>query len=150
MGNTDTGKFLKKRAPFYMAAGALLVVFVVPALTEKGLEDIIPDTLEAQERIVLDYVLKYDGGDGSGINMLQAVTDKIKEDYPDGNVFGHRSTTLDATVSTISTDTYRIILDFKSYDNPLYFDWEVDMDMGTVRGGNNISKDVVDVVDFYD
>lgn len=149
----DFGKFLRKRAPFYIAGIAIMIIFVIPALTQKEFADTINDAatdMSAQERIVLEYILDYTGGDDSGINLRDAASDIITEDYPDDNVFAHRSTTLHVAVMPISIDVYRAIMDFESHNGQHYFDWEVNMDTGTIKGNNNISKDALDVVNFYD
>lgn len=149
----DFGKFLRNRAPFYIAGIAIMIIFVIPALTEREFADTIDDALtdlSAQERIVLDYMLGYAGGDISGINLRDATSDIITEDYPDDNVFAHRSTTLHVAVMPISIDVYRVIMDFESYNGQRYFDWEVNMDTGAIKGNNNISKDALDVVNYYD
>lgn len=149
----EFSKFLQKRAPFYIAALAIVIIFIVPALTAKDFEDTIEESLtdiSAQERIVLEYMLDYTGGDDSGIDLRDATSDMITDDYPDGNVFEHRSTTLHIAVMPISIDIYRVIMDFESYNGQHYFDWEINMDAGDIKGNNNISKDVLDVVNFYD
>ena len=147
---SETKKFLRKRAPFYIAGLTLLLVFVVPEITKGGLQDIIPDTLSAEERVVLDHVLRYAGPNDTGLSMEDAITQKIKSAYPDGNVFEHRSTTLDAVVMGTSTESYRVILNFESYDRGFAFDWDVNVDTGQIQGNNDVSKDVVDLVNFYD
>lgn len=149
----DFGRFLRKRAPFYIAGMAIVVIFVIPALTQEEFADTIHDALgdlSPQEMIVLDYVLAYTGGDDTGINLRDAASDIITADYPEDNVFAHRSTTLYIAVLPISIDMYRVTLDFESHNGQHYFDWEVDMDTGVIKGNNNISKDALDVVNFYD
>ncbi len=147
---SETKKFLRKRAPFYIAGVTLLLVFVVPEITKGGLQDIIPDTLGAEERVVLDHVLRYAGPNDAGLSMEDAITQRIKADYPDGNVFDHRATALDAAVTETGTDSYRVVLNFESYDRDFSFDWNVNMDSGQIQGNNDVSKDIVDLVDFYD
>ena len=46
-------KFLKKRAPIYLGAIALIVVFVVPELTKGDLQSTFPEDLTEQEKQVL-------------------------------------------------------------------------------------------------
>ena len=147
---SEAKKFLRKRAPFYIAGLTLLLVFVVPEITKGGLQDIIPDTLSAEERVVLDHVLRYTGPNDTGLSMEDAITQKIKSAYPDGNVFDHRSTALDAAVMGTSTESYRVVLNFESYDRDFAFDWNVNVDTGQIQGNNDVSKDVVDLVNFYD
>ena len=62
---SDFGAFLKKRAPIYLGITALFLVFVVPSLTAKSLDDTFPD-LSEEEQVVVDTLMGYDGGDGDG------------------------------------------------------------------------------------
>lgn len=145
---SETKKFLRKRAPFYIAGLTILLVFVVPEITKGGLQDIIPDTLSAEERVVLDRLLSYTGPNDSGPSMEGAITDKIKSAYPDGDVFKHRDTTLDVVVMGTGIESYRVMLNFESYDRDFSFDWDMDMSTGQIRGNNDVSKDMVDSVNF--
>lgn len=139
--------FLVKRAPFYMAGMALFLVFVVPPILEKGLEDII-EYPPGSEGEVLKQVLEYTGPNDTGINIIDAITTKIKAEYSSG-VYSHRSTNIEVAVLPTSTDTYRVTLEFESQGERLFYDWNVQSD-GNIRGNNDITKDAVDMVNFYD
>lgn len=142
--------FLVKRAPFYLAGVALIIVFVVPPILEKDLEDVIPMMQDERDQEILEYVLGYTGPNETGIDVAGAISAKIESEYPDGNAYDHRSTTVQVAVMPTSVDTYRVTLDFESQGERLYFDWDIDTAAGQVRGNNDITKDVIDVVDFYD
>lgn len=149
MGSSGTTKFLKKRAPFYMAGAALLIVFVVPEITKSGMDDVIPwDTLDAPDRGVLERVLGYTGPNDTGISIKEAVAKKIESRYPQGNVYDHPSTNVLVAVTPAGAGAYVVAMDFQSYDDDLSFVWEVDGE--TLRGSNDVSKDVVDLVNFFD
>lgn len=139
--------FLMKRAPFYLAGAALFVVFVVPPLFDKGLEDIIPYP-EGPELEVLNQVLEHRGPNDTGIDMIDAISAKIESEYP-SDVYGHRSTTVEVAVVATSIDTYRVTLEFESNGERLFYDWDVDSS-GNIRGNNDVTKDAVDMVNFYD
>ena len=142
--------FLVKRAPFYLAGVALLIVFVVPPMLEKDLEDVIPIMQDERDQEILERVLQYAGPNETGIDVADAVSTKIESKYTDENAYGHRSTIVRADVEPTRVDTYRVTLDFESQGDGLHFDWEIDTATGQVRGNNDITKDVVDMVDFYD
>ena len=145
----ERGKeFLKKRAPFYLAGAAILIVLVVPGILEKSLEDVIPYP-EGEDRIVLDYILEYTGPNDTGLSMMDALSSKIESEFS-GAVYGHRATEVMVDVLATGTDTYRVTLDFQSQGGRLLYDWEVDMAGGQIRGNNDITKDAVDMVNFYD
>ena len=143
-------QFLARRAPFYLAGAALLVVLVVPGILEKDLYDIIPDTLEEDERAILEYVLEYTGPNDTGMDMAEAVSSKIEAEWPGSNPYDHHSTRVMVAVMGTSIDAYRVTLDFESQGERLYYDWDVDTAAGIIRGNNDITKDAVDMVDFYD
>lgn len=142
--------FLVKRAPFYLAGVALIIVFVVPPMLEKDLEDVVPVMQDERDQEILEWVLGYTGPNDTGMDVAGAISAKIESEYPDGSAYDHRSTTVQVAVMPTSVDTYRVTLDFESQGNRLYFDWGVDTAAGQVRGNNDITKDVIDVVDFYD
>lgn len=147
----DGKKFLRTRAPFYMAGAALLLVFVVPEITKSGLEDVIPyDALGQEEARVLEEALSYTGPNDTGISLQDAVSERIKEEHSGGNVFDHRSTALEAAVEDLGGGAHRITLDFESRDGELFFDFNMNANDGVVTGNNNLSKDVVDLVYYYD
>ena len=127
-----------------------MLVFVVPEVTKSSLQDIIPDTLDAEERTALDRVLSYTGPNDTGWSIKDVVSDKIEEEYPDGNVYDHRSTTLDVVVTDTGAGSYRVVLNFESSGRALVFDWDVNMQTGEIRGNNGVAKDMVDLVNFYD
>ena len=142
--------FLIKRAPFYLAGAALLIVFVVPPMLEEDLEDIMPSMQEEREEEILRQVLGYTGPNDTGIDIMDAISSKIESTYPDADVYGHRSTTLQVGVMATSMDTYRVTLEFESRGDRLYYDWEVNVAEGGIIGNNDISKDALDMVNFYD
>lgn len=141
--------FLTKRAPFYMAGAALLIVFVVPPLLEKDLYDILPE-LDESDQPMLEQILEYTGPNDTGISMFEAISDKIESEWSGSNVYDHHSTTVQVAVMPTSIDTYRVTLDFESQGDRLIYDWELDSATGTIRGNNDITKDAVDRVNFYD
>ena len=140
--------FLVKRAPFYLAGAALLAVFVIPAMLEKDIMDMIPETLTEDERHILDRILEYTGPNDTGMDVAEAISAKIESEWP--GAYDHRSTTLGVAIMATSMDTYRVTLDFESQGGRLLYDWKVDMAGGQIRGNNDITKDAMDMVDFYD
>lgn len=146
----ESKKFLKKRAPFYLAGVTILIIFVVPGILAVELEDIIPETLSPDETRILQSLFDYTGPNDTGINVYEAISERIADQYPDGNVYEHRSTTLHVVVTDTGGDLYRIVLDFESYNGELYFDMNMNVTDGVVSGNNNLSKDIVDLVYYYD
>ncbi|MYB47176.1 MAG: hypothetical protein F4W68_00345 [Cenarchaeum sp. SB0661_bin_35] len=146
----DGKKFLKTRAPFYLAGVTILAVFIIPNMLAVELRDIIPETLSPDEMEVLQSVFDYTGPNDTGINVYEAISERVVERYPDGNVYEHHSTILHAIVTNTGGGLYRVVLDFESQSDELYFDMNINVTDGEVTGNNNLSKDVIDLVYYYD
>lgn len=146
----ESKKFLKTRAPFYLAGVTILVVFIVPNILAAELKDIIPETQSPDESQVLQSLFDYTGPNDTGISVYEAISDRITKEYPDGNVYEHRSTTLRTIFTDAEGGLYRIVLDFESYNGELYFDMNMNITDGTITGNNNLSKDIIDLVYYYD
>ena len=145
----DFKSFLKKRAPIYLALIAMLIVFVIPELTKGDLESSFPE-LTSEEEQVLDILMNYNGPNGSGLTVMDAITNKISEEYPDEKIFDHKKTIVDLDISKINDEEYNIKLNFKSYKGELNYDWNVEKSLGKITSNNQDSKYIIDLVDFYD
>ncbi|WP_371504245.1 hypothetical protein [Nitrosopumilus adriaticus] len=145
----DFKSFLKKRAPIYLALIAMLIVFVIPELTKGDLESSFPE-LTSEEEQVLDILMNYNGPNDSGLTVMDAITNKISEEYPDEKIFDHKKTIVDLTISKINDEEYNILLNFKSYKGELNYDWNVEKSLGKITSNNQDSKYIINLVDFYD
>jgi hypothetical protein len=141
--------FLRKRAPFYLAGIALIVISAYGVLTEKNLEDFFPEFTSEEERIV-DILMKYDGPNESGLTVMQAIENKIKEEYPDEKVFDNKKTKVELNILKINSDEYRIILNFQSHKGAINYDWNVNANSEKIISNNPESKYIINLVDFYD
>jgi len=140
--------FLKKRAPFYLAAIALIIISAQGILSEKNLESSLPE-FSAEEQKVVDILMKYDGGNG-GYTMMNAITNQIEEEYSDEKVFDHRKTVVEMSVSSINSDEHSVNLNFKSHKGEMNFNWNVNSVTKKITSDNSESKHLINVVDFYD
>ena len=118
---TDAKAFLKKRAPFYLAGIALLVVFVIPELTKGGLETSLPD-LPSEEQQVFETLMGYNGPNESGLTVMDAIKNKISDKYPDEKIFDNKKTKVDLLVTNIELEEYQIILNFESHKGEMTYD----------------------------
>lgn len=147
--------FLKKRAPIYLGIVALFLVFVVPSLTAKSLDDTFADLTE-EEQGVVDVLMGYDGGDGTGLTVLEAIEEKISEAYPDGNIYDDKKTTvglvIDRTVGDDLPDdeVYRVVLDFEAKHGQMKYSWNVNMVSGEIVANDPEARHVIELVEFYD
>ena len=146
---SDFKAFLKKRAPIYLGLIAMFVIFAIPELTKGDLESSFPE-FTSEEKQVLDILMNYNGPNGSGLTVMEAITNKISEEYPDEKIFDHKKTIVDLTISKINDEEYNIILNFKSYKGKLNYDWNVDKSLAKITSNNQDSKHIIDLVDFYD
>ncbi len=145
----DFKSFLKKRAPIYLALVAMLVVFVIPEMTKGTLEKSLPE-LSAENQRVADILMDYDGPNNDGLTVLEALENKINEEYPDEKIFDHRKTVVDLTVTNVSSEEYRVIFNFISHKGEMNYDWNVNASSEEITSNNSESKYIVDLVKYYD
>jgi hypothetical protein len=141
--------FLKKRAPLYLAGIALIVISANGVLTEKHLDDFLIDFSE-EEQIVVDILMQYNGPNESGLNVKDAIENKINEEYPDKKIFDDRNTRVELDITKINFEEYRIILNFKGDRGEIIYDWNVNIDSKEIESNNPESKYIINIVDFYD
>ena len=139
--------FLKKRAPFYLAAVALIVISAQSVLSEKNFENSIPE-LSDEEQMVVDTLFNYNAGVESKMTVKEVIKNQIDEEYPDEKIYGHQKTALDLTVTNVNSNEYNVILNFKSYKGEMNFDWNVNIENQEITSNNPESKYVIDVVTF--
>ncbi|MBT6083792.1 MAG: hypothetical protein HOG57_04540 [Nitrosopumilus sp.] len=141
--------FLKKRAPLYLAGIALIVISVNGVLTEKHLGDFLIDFSE-EEQIVVDILMQYNGPNELGLNVKDAIENKINERYPDEKIFDDRNTRIQVDVTNINLEEYQVVLNFKGDKGEMIYDWNVNIDSKEIKSNNQESKHIINIVDFYD
>jgi hypothetical protein len=145
----DFKAFLRKRAPIYLGIMGLFMLFVVPDLMKGDLESIFPE-LSSEEQQVIDIIMKYDGPNDSGLTVMDAISMKISEEYPDEKIYDNKKTKVELTVSNIDSEEYQVVLNFKSHKGEMNYDWNIDMSSEKITSNNQESKYIIDLVDFYD
>jgi hypothetical protein len=145
----DFKAFLKKRAPIYLGIIGLFILFVVPDLMKGDLESSFPE-LSSDEQQVVDILMGYDGPNESGLTVMDAISMKISEEYPDEKIYDNKKTNVELTVSSVDSEKYQVVLDFESHKEDFHYDWNVDMSSGKITSNNQESKYIIDLVDFYD
>ena len=146
---SDFKAFLRKRAPIYLGIIGLFILFVVPDLMKGDLESSLPE-LSSEEQQVVDVLMGYNGPNESGLTVMDAISMKISEEYPDERIFDNKKTKVELTVSNIDSDEYQVVLNFESHKGEMNYNWNVDMDSGKITSNNQESKYIIDLVDFYD
>jgi len=139
--------FLKKRAPFYLAAVALIVISAQSVLSEKNFENSLPE-LSGEEQMAVNTLLNYNAGVESKLTVKEVIKNQIDEEYPDEKIYGHKKTVLDLSVTNVNSDEYNVILNFKSYKGEMNFDWNINLESQEITSNNPESKHVIDVVTF--
>ena len=139
--------FLKKRAPFYLAAVALIVISAQSVLSEKNFENSLPE-FSGEEQMAVNTLLNYNAGVESKLTVKEVIKNQIDEEYPDEKIYGHKKTVLDLSVTNVNSDEYNVILNFKSYKGEINFDWNVNVESQEITSNNPDSKHVIDVVRF--
>ncbi len=143
-------KFVKKRAPIYLGVIALIVVFVVPELTKGDLQSKFPENLSEEERKIVDTLMSYKGPNDVGLSVLDAISNKISEEYPDEKIYDNKKTSVNLLVTITESKDHQVTLNFQSYKGELNYDWNVNAETGEIKGNNPESKHIIDLVDFYD
>ncbi len=146
---SDFKAFLRKRAPIYLGIMGLFMLFVIPDLMKSDLESSFPE-LTSEEQQVIDILMKYDGPNDSGLSVIDAISMKISEEYPDEKIYDNKKTKVGLTVSNIDSEEYQVILNFKSHKGEMNYDWNVNMSSEKIISNNQESKYIIDLVDFYD
>ncbi len=142
--------FFLKKSPLYLAGIALIVISVNGVLSEKNLDDFLID-LSEEEQIVVDMLMQYNGPNESGLNVKDAIENKINEEFPNMKIFDDRNTRIHVVVTNINLQEYQVILNFKSdKGNDINFDWNVNIDSKEIKSNNPESKHIINTVDFYD
>ena len=146
---SDFKAFLKKRAPIYLGLIALFAVFVIPEFTKGDLESSLPE-LPAEEQQVVDVLMGYSGPNQSGLTVMEAISNRIAEEYPGEKIYNNKKTAVDLTVSSIDSEKYQVVLNFTSHKGKINYDWNVDANSGDITSNNQDSKHIINLVDFYD
>ena len=145
----DFKSFLKKRAPIYLALIAMLIVFVIPEMTKGTLEKSFPEFTDEEQRVV-DILMKYNGPNNDGLTVMEALENKISEEYPNEKIFDHKKTVVDFRVTNVSSDEYNVTFDFKSHKGEMNFDWNVNVESEEITSNNSDGKHIIEVVNYYD
>jgi hypothetical protein len=143
-------KFLIKRAPLYLAAIAILVIFVVPELTKADLQSSYRQILTEEEILIVDSLMAYNGPNEEGYNLKDAISNEISEEYPNENIYQDKKTKLNVVVSNVGKETYQVVFNFESHKDDFHYNWNIDLETGDVQGNNEDSIYIIDLVDFYD
>jgi len=145
----DFKAFLRKRAPIYLGIMGLFILFVVPDLMKGDLESSFPE-LSSEEQHVVDILMEYNGPNESGLTVMDAISMKISEEYPDEKIYDNKKTIVELTVSSVGSEEYQVVLNFKSHKGEMNYNWNVDVSSGKIISNNQESKYIIDLVDFYD
>ena len=143
-------KFLIKRAPIYLAAIAIVIIFIVPELTKGDLQSSFPETLTEEEKLVVDTLMAYDGPNKEGLSIMNAISNEISDEYPNEKIYDSKKTKVNVVVSNLESENYQIVFDFESYKGDFHYDWNLDLQTGDVTGNDEESKYIISLVDFYD
>lgn len=146
---SDFKSFLRKRAPIYLGIIALCVVFIIPELTKGDLESSLPE-LDAEKQQVVDILMNYNGPNESGLTVMDAISNKINDEYPDERIFDNKKTKVELIVSDGDEEDYQVVLNFESHNGVMNYDWNVNVEFGEITSNNSASKHIIETVDFYD
>ena len=145
----DFKAFLRKRAPIYLGIMGLFILFIVPDLMKGDLESSFPE-FTSEEQQVIDILMEYDGPNDSGLTVMDAISMKISEEYPDEKIYDNKKTKVELIISNIDSEEYQVILNFESHKGKMNYDWNVNTSSEKIISNNQESKYIIDLVNFYD
>jgi len=148
--NSQFKNFIKKRAPIYLAVLAIVIIFIVPELTKGDLQSSFPQTLTEEEKLVLNSLMAYNGSNNKGLSVMDAISKEINEKYPNEKIYDNKKTQVNVAISNIEKENYQVTLNFESYKDDFHYSWNINMQTGEVKGNNEESKYIINLVDFYD
>ena len=143
-------KFLIKRAPIYLATLAIVIIFIVPELTKGDLQSSLPQTLTEEEKRVVNALMAYNGPNGEGYSLNDAISNEISEEYPNEKIYENKKTKVNVVISKKDNEMYQVDFDFESHKNDFHYNWNIDLETGNVEGNDEESKYLIDLVNFYD
>ncbi|MDX1596977.1 MAG: hypothetical protein R3327_08585, partial [Nitrosopumilaceae archaeon] len=85
-----------------------------------------------------------------GLSVMDAISDKIEEEYPNEKIYDNKKTKVDVNITDIDSQMYQVIFNFESYKGEINYNWNVNMKTGNIEGNDSSSKHIIDLVDFYD
>ena len=127
----------------------MFIVFVIPEFNKGDLESRFPE-LTADEQQIIDILMSYNGPNESGLTVMEAISNKISEEYPDEKIFDHKKTEVELVVSNIDSEQFQVVLNFESHKGEMNYDWTVNKNSEKIVSNNPEAKHIIDVVDFYD
>ena len=147
---SDFKAFLKKRAPIYLGIMGIFIIFLLPELTKGDLQSSFPEDLTEEQSRVLEILMSYNGDNNEGLTTLEALENKIEEEYPNEKIYDNKKTKIDWIILDNSENSYEIKLIFESYNGNMEYIWQVFLDTEKVQSENSNAKNIIEIVDYYD
>jgi len=145
-------KFLKKRAPIYGVIIAITVIFLVPELTQSDLQSILTDDATGNEKLAIDMIKSYDGPNQKGLQIIDALSDQINDEYSDKKIFDHKDTVTNIfaidTAGTLGQGIYEVHFTFDTYKENHEYVWSINIDTGEIKAINPEAKRILDIVNY--
>ena len=143
--------FIKKRAPIYAVLIAVFIIFLIPELTQRDLESVTSSELTGNDNLAVDLVKSYDGPNDKGLKLFDALSDQIKDDYPNEKIFEHKDTKAEFFVIEKSEQqVYEVHFTFFSHKENREYIWNVNIATDEVIPENPDAKKITNIVNYYD
>ena len=107
-------------------------------------------TLTEEEKRIVDTLMAYNGPNKEGHSLINALSNEISENYPNEKIYENKNTKVNVIVSNIENEIYKVNFDFESHKEDFHYTWEINMETGDVKGNDEESKYIINLVDFYD
>ena len=100
-----------------------------------------------------DVLMSYKGPNEKGLSVIDAISNKIDEEYPNEKIYDNKKTKVELVVSNTDESTkniYKVILTFESYKGKIEYVWNVNSDTKEIEAKNSSAKHIIDIVNYYD
>jgi hypothetical protein len=81
---------------------------------------------------------------------MEAIENKISEEYPNEKIFDHKKTVVDLDITKINSEEYQVKFNFKSHKGEMNYDWNVNIESEKIISNNSEGKYIIELVNYYD
>ena len=106
--------------------------------------------LSDENQRVVDILMKYDGPNNDGLTVMEALENKISEEYPNDKIFDHKKPIVDLTVTNVNSKEYQVNFDFEYHKGEMNYDWNVNIESEEIIPNNSEGKYIIELVNYYD
>jgi len=97
-------------------------------------------------------IKSYDGPNQKGLQLIDALSEQINDEYSDKKIFDHKDTVANIfaidTAETLGQGTYEVHFTFDTYKENREYVWSINIDTGEIKAINSVAKRILDLVNY--